>query len=57
LALDRLGIEATFRTDGRIEQLIAQLRLGFPIPATRQVFMHDPCGWMVEGVGSGGLPY
>ncbi|MFN6351651.1 MAG: hypothetical protein ACK40D_02075 [Cyanobacteriota bacterium] len=30
--LRRLGIQATFRTDGRIEQLIAQLRLGFPIP-------------------------
>ncbi len=78
-ALERLGIEATFRTDGRIEQLIAQLRLGFPIPvgwlqhgpvsapreggnwslvvgwmpATRQVIMPDPYGWMVKGVGSG----
>ncbi len=38
-ALDRLGIEATFRTDGRIEQLIAQLRLGFPIPV----------GWLHHG--------
>jgi hypothetical protein len=31
-ALQRLGIQATFRTDGRIEQLIAQLRLAFPSP-------------------------
>ena len=30
--LERLGIPATFRTDGSIQQLIAQLRLGFPIP-------------------------
>ena len=37
--LERLGIQATFRTDGRIEQLIAQLRLGFPIPA----------GWLHHG--------
>ena len=38
-ALERLGIHATFRTDGRIEQLIAQLRLGFPIPV----------GWLHHG--------
>jgi hypothetical protein len=38
-ALERLGIQATFRTDGRIEQLIAQLRLGFPIPV----------GWLHHG--------
>ncbi|GDX74619.1 hypothetical protein LBMAG40_12760 [Cyanobium sp.] len=38
-ALERLGIQATFRTDGRIEQLIAQLRLGFPIPV----------GWLHQG--------
>lgn len=33
-ALRRLGIQATFRGDNRIEQLIAQLRPGFPIPVT-----------------------
>ncbi len=33
-ALRRVGIQATFRGDNRIEQLIAQLRLGFPIPVT-----------------------
>jgi hypothetical protein len=38
-ALRRLGIQATFRTDGRIEQLIAQLRFGFPIPV----------GWLHHG--------
>jgi hypothetical protein len=38
-ALERLGIQATFRNDGRIEQLIAQLRLGFPIPV----------GWLHHG--------
>jgi hypothetical protein len=38
-ALRRLGIQATFRTDGRIEQLIAQLYLGFPIPV----------GWLHHG--------
>ena len=38
-ALERLGIQATFRTDGRIEQLIAQLRMGFPIPV----------GWLHNG--------
>ncbi len=38
-ALERLGIQATFRTDGCIEQLIAQLRLGLPIPA----------GWLHRG--------
>jgi hypothetical protein len=38
-ALERLGVQATFRTDGRIEQLIAQLRLGFPIPV----------GWLHHG--------
>jgi hypothetical protein len=31
-SLERLGIQATFRTDGRIEQLIAQLCIGFPLP-------------------------
>ncbi|MFM7287645.1 MAG: C39 family peptidase, partial [Cyanobium sp.] len=41
-ALQRLGIQATFRTDGRIEQLIAQLRLGFPIPV----------GWLHHGSAS-----
>jgi hypothetical protein len=30
--LRSLGIEAELRTDGRIEQLIAQLRLGIPVP-------------------------
>ena len=39
-ALERLGIHATFRNDGRIEQLIAQLRLGFPIPV----------GWLHHGL-------
>ncbi len=38
-ALERLGIQATFRTDGRIEQLIAQLRMGSPIPV----------GWLHHG--------
>jgi hypothetical protein len=38
-ALQRLAIQETFRTDGRIEQLIAQLRLGFPIPV----------GWLHHG--------
>jgi hypothetical protein len=38
-ALHRLGIQATFRTDGRIEQLIAQLRMGCPIPV----------GWLHHG--------
>jgi hypothetical protein len=38
-ALDRLGIQATVRTYGRIEQLIAQLRHGFPIPV----------GWLHHG--------
>ena len=41
-ALERLGIQATFRTDGCIEQLIAQLRLGFPIPV----------GWLHHGSAS-----
>ena len=41
-ALERLGIPATFRTDGRIEQLVAQLRLGFPIPV----------GWLHHGPAS-----
>jgi hypothetical protein len=30
--LRSLGIQAKFRPDGRIEQLIAQLQLGIPIP-------------------------
>jgi len=38
-ALRRLGIQATFRTDGRIEQLIAQLQLRIPIPV----------GWLHHG--------
>jgi hypothetical protein len=38
-ALQRLAIQETFRTDGRIEQLIAQLHLGFPIPV----------GWLHHG--------
>jgi hypothetical protein len=37
--LGRLGIQATFRTDGCIEQLIAQLGLGMPIPV----------GWLPMG--------
>jgi hypothetical protein len=41
-ALQRLGIQANFRTDGRIEQLIAQLRSGFPIPV----------GWLHHGYAS-----
>ncbi len=32
-ALRGLGIQAEFRTNGRIKQLIAQMRLGLPIPA------------------------
>ena len=38
-SLRRLGIQAEFRTDGRIEQLIAQLRLGIPVPV----------GWLHHG--------
>jgi len=34
-----LGIQAELRTDGRIEQLIAQLRLGIPVPV----------GWLHHG--------
>ena len=34
-----LGIQAEFRTDGRIEQLIAQLRMGIPVPV----------GWLHNG--------
>jgi len=34
-----LGIEAELRTDGRIEQLIAQLQLGIPVPV----------GWLHHG--------
>jgi GH24 family phage-related lysozyme (muramidase) len=41
-ALERLGIQAEFRRDGRIEQLIAQLRLGFPVPV----------GWLHKGAAS-----
>ena len=37
--LRSLGIQAELRTDGRIEQLIAQLRLGIPVPA----------GWLHKG--------
>ena len=37
--LRSLGIEAELRTDGRIEQLIAQLRLGVPVPV----------GWLHKG--------
>ncbi|WP_411875348.1 papain-like cysteine protease family protein [Vulcanococcus limneticus] len=37
--LRRLGIQAELRTDGRIEQLIAQLRLGIPVPV----------GWLHKG--------
>jgi hypothetical protein len=38
-ALRVLGIEAELRTDGRIEQLIAQLKLGYPVPV----------GWLHHG--------
>ena len=38
-ALRSLGIEAELRTDGRIEQLIAQLKLGIPVPV----------GWLHKG--------
>ena len=41
-ALRRLRIQATFRTDGRIEQLIAQLQLRIPIPV----------GWLHHGSAS-----
>jgi hypothetical protein len=37
--LRNLGIEAELRTDGRIEQLIAQLKLGIPVPV----------GWLHKG--------
>ena len=37
--LRRLGIQAELRTDGRIEQLIAQLRQGIPVPV----------GWLHKG--------
>jgi hypothetical protein len=37
--LRSLGIEAELRTDGRIEQLIAQLQLGIPVPV----------GWLHKG--------
>ncbi len=37
--LRSLGIEAELRTDGRIEQLIAQLKLGIPVPV----------GWLHKG--------
>ena len=37
--LRTLGIEAEFRNDGRLEQLIAQLRLGAPVPV----------GWLHHG--------
>jgi hypothetical protein len=38
-ALRRLGIEAELRTDGRPEQLLAQLQMGIPIPV----------GWLHHG--------
>lgn len=37
--LRSLGIQAEFQTDGRIEQLVAQLQLGIPIPV----------GWLHHG--------
>lgn len=37
--LRSLGIDAELRTDGRIEQLIAQLQLGIPVPV----------GWLHKG--------
>ena len=37
--LRSLGIQAELRTDGRIEQLIAQLKLGYPVPV----------GWLHHG--------
>jgi hypothetical protein len=37
--LRSLGIQAELRTDGRIEQLIAQLRMGIPVPV----------GWLHKG--------
>jgi len=37
--LRSLGIQAELRTDGRIEQLIAQLKLGIPVPV----------GWLHKG--------
>jgi hypothetical protein len=48
--LRSLGIQAELRTDGRIEQLIAQLRLGIPVPV----------GWLHKGpvnAPSGGGPW
>jgi hypothetical protein len=38
-ALKRLGIQATFRTDGRIDHLIEQLQRGIPCPV----------GWLHKG--------
>ena len=38
-ALEGLGIQAKFRTDGRIEHLIARLQLAIPIPV----------GWLHQG--------
>ena len=37
--LRTLGIQAELRTDGRLEQLIAQLKLGYPVPV----------GWLHHG--------
>jgi hypothetical protein len=37
--LGGLGIQAELRTDGRVEQLIAQLKLGYPVPV----------GWLHHG--------
>jgi hypothetical protein len=38
-SLRSLGIQAELRTDGRVEQLIAQLKLGYPVPV----------GWLHHG--------
>jgi hypothetical protein len=47
-ALRSLGIEAELRTDGRPEQLLAQLQMGIPIPVG---WLHQ--GPVVEPRGSG----
>jgi hypothetical protein len=41
-ALQSLGVQARFRTDGRIEQLIEQLQRGTPCPV----------GWLHKGTAS-----
>ena len=54
-ALERLGIQDTFRTDGCIEQLIAQLRLGIPIPVGWRPRLRPQWGRALEpggGLGS-----